>query len=383
MKKDLDIAAVLYKLSAEQGNSEGQYALGRCYENGIGFVKDLKKAFKFFKLAAEQGHVEARRALIEFYDNGVGTKKDYKLSFKLQKELYDTGDDIDTDTLCYIAHSYLDGDGVDKDLKEAFKYFSLAAEQGDDDAQHQVGLCYANGNGVEQNTTEAIKWFNLAITQGHIEAKCDLVEHLVNQTKDYKEKLRLAIEYTALNSSYAQCVLGQCYMFGYWGIKVDFKEALRLFTLSANQKNYMGQYYLGWIYHSVRYDDDYNVIVKRNPKQAYSNWNLAAAQGHETSKTLVALCRFYNKGTVCKNKEAQTKVIEEMATLGCPLAMFEMMSTIDDDSPEKLKWSQRLNDLKDDSSFIGYVAYNIEHCYDWTQQYPTIYNFWSYKKWSY
>jgi uncharacterized protein len=34
----------LYKLSAEQGNADGQYHLGVCYEAGIGVDVDMKKA---------------------------------------------------------------------------------------------------------------------------------------------------------------------------------------------------------------------------------------------------------------------------------------------------------------------------------------------------
>ena len=43
---------------------------------------------------------------------------------------------------------YENGMGVIKDLKEAAKYYQLAAQQGHADAQYNLGICYENGEGV-------------------------------------------------------------------------------------------------------------------------------------------------------------------------------------------------------------------------------------------
>jgi len=51
----------------------------------------------------------------------------------------------------------------------------LAAEQDDDRAQRSVGLAYMNGNGVEENETAAIHWWTLAANQGNQEAQKDLM----------------------------------------------------------------------------------------------------------------------------------------------------------------------------------------------------------------
>jgi TPR repeat protein len=49
-----------------------------------------------------------------------------------------------------------------------------AAEQGDADAQLEVGEAYRYGKGVEQDEEKAFKWWKLAAEQGHERAKYNL-----------------------------------------------------------------------------------------------------------------------------------------------------------------------------------------------------------------
>ena len=69
---------------------------------------------------------------------------------------------------------YEKGDGVPQNYKEAAKWSQLAAEQGDVDAQYNLGLMYANGQGVSQDHKEAIKWHKLAAEQGNALAQGEL-----------------------------------------------------------------------------------------------------------------------------------------------------------------------------------------------------------------
>ena len=45
-----------------------------------------------------------------------------------------------------------------------------AAEQGDPEAQYQLGLLYLEGTGVKKNEKTAAEWFQKASDQGHNEA---------------------------------------------------------------------------------------------------------------------------------------------------------------------------------------------------------------------
>lgn len=49
-----------------------------------------------------------------------------------------------------------------------------AAEQGDADAQNNLGAMYAEGQGVRQDDTEAVRWFRQAADQGLAQAQNNL-----------------------------------------------------------------------------------------------------------------------------------------------------------------------------------------------------------------
>ena len=56
---------------------------------------------------------------------------------------------------------------VEKDFKEASKWFKKAAEQGEVNSQVNLGVCYFYGQGVEKDLEESFKWFKEAAKQGH------------------------------------------------------------------------------------------------------------------------------------------------------------------------------------------------------------------------
>ena len=69
---------------------------------------------------------------------------------------------------------YDNGEGVLKDNAEAARWFRLAAEQGDADAQYNLGVMYANGKGVLKDAAEAVRWYRLAAEQGLASAQYNL-----------------------------------------------------------------------------------------------------------------------------------------------------------------------------------------------------------------
>ncbi len=66
-----------------------------------------------------------------------------------------------------LAVKYANGDGVPKDLGNAFKWFREAAEQGHTAAQFNLGVMYANGDGVPKDSATAAIWFQKAAEAGN------------------------------------------------------------------------------------------------------------------------------------------------------------------------------------------------------------------------
>jgi hypothetical protein len=63
---------------------------------------------------------------------------------------------------------------IEKDPAEAVKWYRKAAEQGDANAQFNLGLCFEDGQGVAMDPVEAVKWCRRAAEQGHADAQFNL-----------------------------------------------------------------------------------------------------------------------------------------------------------------------------------------------------------------
>lgn len=73
-----------------------------------------------------------------------------------------------------LGERYHDGQGIEQDYAEAFKWARKAAEQGYAPALNAVGKMYYNGKGVTQDYPDAFKLFRKAAEQGHAVAQINL-----------------------------------------------------------------------------------------------------------------------------------------------------------------------------------------------------------------
>ena len=52
-----------YLRSAEKGDPDAMFIVGRCYQDGVGTEKDMDKAMEWLKKAADKGNAAAKRML--------------------------------------------------------------------------------------------------------------------------------------------------------------------------------------------------------------------------------------------------------------------------------------------------------------------------------
>ena len=88
---------------------------------------------------------------------------DYLTALRLWRSLAEQGD---ADAQYNLGVMYSNGDGVPRDYAEAMKWHRKAADQGNGNAQFNVGFMYDLGRGMPQSYTEAVKWYSLAANQG-------------------------------------------------------------------------------------------------------------------------------------------------------------------------------------------------------------------------
>ncbi len=114
---------------AEQNHAVSQYRLATFYERGTGLPRDRALAEAWYRRAAEQGNVLAMHNLASLYASGGGAEA----------------------------------------RQMAIKWFRLAADHGLTDSQYNLGVLLEEGRDSEW--PEACKWFTIAAAQGDMEAE--------------------------------------------------------------------------------------------------------------------------------------------------------------------------------------------------------------------
>ena len=96
---------------------------------------------------------------------------DYRQEAELQRAAAEQGDPL---AQLNIGYMYYMGLGVERNYKEAMKWYLLSAEQDFPGAQYSIGVMYEYGIGVEADAEKAIDWYRLAAENGFEEASRSL-----------------------------------------------------------------------------------------------------------------------------------------------------------------------------------------------------------------
>jgi TPR repeat protein len=212
-----------FNASAQKGNIEAEYQLGRLYALGKKVPQNDGKAWFWFKKAADKNHQDAQSYLAWMSMLGLGMRenKDEAISWfmlanqsppqteaSLSKDLDDIFSSLPSENTplvnrspeseyfqgkelldsrlsqqdikdgitlidkaanekygpaqLYLAKLYHEGKYVEKNIPLAVKLYSEAAYNGEPEAQYCLGWMYFHGEGVPQSNEEAIVWFERA-----------------------------------------------------------------------------------------------------------------------------------------------------------------------------------------------------------------------------
>ncbi len=80
----------------------------------------------------------------------------------------------DSEAQCDLGLCYYNGEGVRQDYERAAYWWSKAAKQGHVDSMNNLGLCYDYGHGVEKSKAQAIYWYKKAAEHGSKESQDNL-----------------------------------------------------------------------------------------------------------------------------------------------------------------------------------------------------------------
>lgn len=141
------------------------------------------------------------------------------------------------------------GEGVEKNIEQAFLYYRKAAEQGLPKAQTALGEIYYNGLfGFPQNTDIATRWLDLAIEQNHAPAKILKGNMLLEQVTKTTTRQAQALyrEAIAQGQPRAYCELGMMYDNSFANVSVS--QGIDLLSKGAEAGQAKCMFMLGLTY---------------------------------------------------------------------------------------------------------------------------------------
>jgi len=176
------------------------------------------------------------------FDEGVRayTAKNYKLAMARLTPFAESGD---AKAQSYLGNMYEYGDGVQRDYREALRWFLMAAEQGDAHSQAHAGYLYEQGLGVARDEKISAEWYAKAADQGF---------------------------------AWAQMSLGLLYAHGR-GVPQDYTKAIFWLRNAADRNERRAQYNLGWAYES-------GTGVPKDTLQAIAWYSKAADAGEPQAR---------------------------------------------------------------------------------------------------
>jgi|GEM_PF-481166 len=203
--------------------------------------------------------------------------------------------------------------------QDKFNEYYVLAGKGDANAQNKVALSYVNGNGVAKDLAKAFTWFEKAANQNHPEAQFYYAKFILNGqfTEKSPEKALLWFKKSAEQGyADAQNALGTLYMIGL-GTKVDYVEASKWLKKSAVAGNAEGMYNLAQLYEKGKGLD-------QDSHQAIYWYEQSASKGFAFSEFELGVAHAHGLGGYKKNETKAMEWYEKAAKKGISVAQANL-----------------------------------------------------------
>lgn len=191
-------------------------------------------------------------------------------------------DQGDAEAQFNLGSLYLDGEGVPQNSKKAVLWYTKSAEQGYSNSQMMLGTMYTSGESVPQDHIQAMYWYKKSAEQGN---------------------------------AYAQFQLGATYDYGI-GVLQDYEQAIYWYKKSAEQGSCRAQLNL-----ALMYDDGKG--IPKDYKQAAFWYNKAAEQGDAKAQGNLGVLYSNGEG-VTKDSKRALYWIEKSAEGGNALSQYKL-----------------------------------------------------------
>ncbi|HUT41344.1 MAG TPA: tetratricopeptide repeat protein [Gammaproteobacteria bacterium] len=158
------------------------------------------------------------------------------------------------------------------------------ANQGNSEAQYDVGTMYQNGRGVKASRASAVEWFSKSAAQNNSQAASRLKLMSENETR-FDRTLTEAEQ----GDRVSQYELGNMYTKGI-GVDIDYRKAIAAYEKSAGQGYDKAAYKLGLIYNE-------GSGIPADMKAAFKWFRIAATNGYPAAQYYLGKMYAAGQGT--------------------------------------------------------------------------------------
>ncbi|MDE6408374.1 MAG: SEL1-like repeat protein, partial [Anaeroplasmataceae bacterium] len=333
-------------LKASENSMIAKEELAKCYFYGLGTDKNLELAVTLYKECSFYSST-AQCALGYCYYKGLGVKKNKEEAIKCFRKAFDDANPFAKYNLEQCKHNL-----EVKSVEEIIEFSKKMAPEGNPVAQNILGYCYQQELGgfghdleeFEHDRDEALKWYRLAAEQGNADAQYNLSEYYRCGQEENKEEFYKWLKLAAFNGNpIAQIRFGYYYLYN----QKDEPSWLDMYGDSR------------YAYDLVNDDNDNEYCIIDNDNECAVKWiKTAAAQGSPKAQFAVGNCYFYGYG-VKKNKNVALDWWKHAALQGSFLAQKSLYDWYQD-TKEGIKWLKMAANQGDVESQVelAYIYYN-------------------------
>jgi serine/threonine protein kinase len=240
-----------------------------------------------------------------------------------------------------LGFSYSKGNDVPQNHSEAVKWYLNAAEQGHAQAQQCLGVCYYKGEGVPQDYAEAVRWLRKAAEQWDLYAQRNLgycYEKGQGVPQDHIEAAEWYRKSAEQGNEDAQSRLNLLYALA-GDLKEDKTQVLRWYREALEQENADAQFHLGICYAKGQ-------GIPQDFTKAVQWWRRAAEKGNARAQFNLGLCCAKGSGTPRDQVEAVKwyRIAAEQGNADAQYALgvcYDKGMGVPDDHAEAVKWHEK------------------------------------------
>lgn len=160
--------------AAANGDPRAAFEVGQRYAEGRGVAQNWVAALEWFRRAAEADFAPAQYRLASGLEKGVAGSRDIAEAKRWYQAAAEHGNVRAMHNLGVLYAN-------ERDINTALPWFQKAGDLGLKDSQFNLGIIHALGSGVKQDLAVSYKWFSLAAAQGDQEAtkkRDDIAQYL-------------------------------------------------------------------------------------------------------------------------------------------------------------------------------------------------------------